>query len=68
MASPLHWQGMIWDHFSNMDEVDVRAIIFYLRTLPPIENKLPDPVPPSPADCAQYTFFLVDSRTPDCAP
>jgi mono/diheme cytochrome c family protein len=65
---PLHWQGMTWDHFSNMDEEDVRAIIVYLRTLPPIQNQIPDPAPPSADDCAEYTFFLVESLTPGCAP
>jgi mono/diheme cytochrome c family protein len=25
----LHWQGMIWDHASNWDEEDVRALITY---------------------------------------
>jgi len=28
----LHWQGMIWDHASELDEEDVRALIAYLRT------------------------------------
>src|SRR5215468_9693407 len=30
----LHWQGMIWDHASNWDEEDLRALIAYLRLLP----------------------------------
>ena len=36
-SSALHWQGMVWDHLSNLDEEDVRAIIAYLRTLPPLQ-------------------------------
>ena len=31
----LHWQGMIWDHASNWDEEDLRALVAYLRVLPP---------------------------------
>lgn len=64
----LHWQGMTWDHLSNLDEEDVRAIIVYLGTLPPVRNDIPNPVPPSPNDCEEYTFFLIDSWTPGCAP
>lgn len=62
----LHWQGMTWDHLSNLDEEDVRAVIVYLRILPPVRNDIPDPVPPSPNDCEEYTFFLIDSWTPGC--
>ncbi len=62
----LHWQGMIWDHLSNLDEEDVRSIIVYLRNMPPIRNTVPDPTPPSPADCPEYTFFLVEDDTPGC--
>jgi len=62
----LHWQGMTWDHLSNLDEEDVRALILYLRTLPPVVKKTPSPSPPSPEDCEEYTFFLVDSESPGC--
>jgi mono/diheme cytochrome c family protein len=64
----LHWQGMIWDHLSNLDEEDVAALLVYLRTLPPVTNEVPTPVPPAANDCDEYTFFLVDSRTPGCTP
>ncbi|MFQ5649741.1 MAG: c-type cytochrome [bacterium] len=62
----LHWQGMIWDHLSNLDEEDVQALIIYLRTLPPVVRPIPSPSPPSPQDCEEYTFFLIDSETPGC--
>ncbi len=65
---PLHWQGMIWDHLSNLDEEDVAALIVYLRTLPPVHNAIPTQVPPATNDCDEYTFFLIDSRTSGCAP
>lgn len=63
---PLHWQGMIWDHASNWDEEDIRALVAYLRLLPPVENEVPMAVPPSAADCEEYTFFLVDSVIAGC--
>jgi cytochrome c oxidase cbb3-type subunit 2 len=42
----LHWQGMIWDHLSNLDEEDVRALVAYLRTLPPVRRQIPSARPP----------------------
>ena len=61
-GSPLHWQGMIWDHLSNLDEEDVRALIVYLRLLPPVAKEIPDPLPPSATDCEEYTVYMVDSE------
>jgi cytochrome c553 len=63
---PLHWQGMIWDHLSNLDEEDVRALIVYLRALPPSRFELPDPLPPGEEDCEEYTFFLYHTTAPGC--
>jgi len=54
----LHWQAMIWDLLSNMDEEDVRAVIAYLRTLPPVKKKIPSARPPAADDCVVYSFFL----------
>jgi mono/diheme cytochrome c family protein len=63
----LHWQGMTWDLLSNLDEEDVRAIVAYLRALPPVRKAIPPPRPPSPDDCEVYTFFLRgDVETPGC--
>jgi mono/diheme cytochrome c family protein len=55
---PLHWQGMTWDLFSNLDEEDVVSVIAYLRALPPVRKAIPLPRPPAEDDCAVYTFFL----------
>ncbi len=63
---PLHWQGMTWDHASNLDEEDVRALIIFLRTLPPVRRKIPAATRPSSEDCATYTFWTVRSLTPGC--
>jgi hypothetical protein len=57
---------MTWDHASNLNEEDVRALIMFLRTLPPIKRKISDATPPSPEDCATYTFWTVASLTPGC--
>jgi mono/diheme cytochrome c family protein len=62
----LHWQGMIWDHASNWDEEDVRALVAYLRLLPPIENAVPPTRPPAADDCVVYTFWVAASSEPGC--
>ncbi len=65
-GGPLHWQGMVWDHLSNLDEEDVRALIVYLRAMPPIENEIPPNRPPSSDDCEEYTFYLIATDRPGC--
>jgi mono/diheme cytochrome c family protein len=62
----LHWQGMIWDHASNWDEEDVRALIAYLRTLPPVQRDIPPARPPAADDCLVYTFWVTESARPGC--
>ena len=62
----LHWQGMIWDHASNWDETDLRAVIAYLRALPPIMNKVMQDRAPAPDDCEIYTFWTSESHTQGC--
>lgn len=62
----LHWQGMIWDHASNWDEEDVRSLIAYIRTLPPIDRKVPDPRPPSAEDCEKATVWVGENDLPGC--
>jgi mono/diheme cytochrome c family protein len=62
----LHWQGMTWDHASNWDEEDVRALVAYLRTLPPVDRQIPLPRPPAPDDCAVYTIWIATTSEPGC--
>ncbi|HET9803452.1 MAG TPA: cytochrome c, partial [Candidatus Acidoferrum sp.] len=62
----LHWQGMIWDHASNWDEEDFRALVAYLRTLPPVARQIPAARSPAPDDCAVYTFWIANSTVPGC--
>ncbi len=62
----LHWQGMTWDHASNWDEEDIRALIAYLRSMPPIANRIPPDRTPAADDCDTYTFWISESRQPGC--
>lgn len=62
----LHWQGMIWDHASNWDEQDVRAVSAYLRTLQPVGRAIPPARPPAAHDCLKYTFWITESDVPGC--
>jgi mono/diheme cytochrome c family protein len=62
----LHWQGMIWDHASNWDEEDVRALMAYLRAMPPIRRAISPARPPAPDDCTTYTFWVARTTTAGC--
>jgi mono/diheme cytochrome c family protein len=62
----LHWQGMIWDYASNWDEEDIRALVAYLRMLPPVTRQIPPARPPAADDCAVYTFWVAKSTEPGC--
>ncbi len=62
----LHWQGMIWDHLSNLDEEDVRALVSYLRVIPPIRREIPTARAPAADDCTIYTFWTSESAVPGC--
>ncbi|MGA2494461.1 MAG: c-type cytochrome [Roseiarcus sp.] len=63
---PLYWQGMPWDHFSNLDEEDVVALIAFLRVLPPVATKTPPYRPPTTGDCSVYTFWTVPDAELGC--
>jgi hypothetical protein len=62
----LHWQGMPWDHLSNWDEEDARALVTYVRMLPPVAHDVPATLPPAPDDCATYTFWVTTNNLPGC--
>jgi hypothetical protein len=38
---------MPWPAFRNLSDVDLKAIWAYLRSLKPVKNQVPFPVPPS---------------------
>jgi len=38
---------MPWFNFARLTDTDLKAIFAYLKSLPPIHNQVPDPVPPN---------------------
>jgi cytochrome c553 len=44
---------MPWQNFSQLKEEDLRAIFAFLQTLTPIQNAVPDPIPPAGAPPAK---------------
>jgi hypothetical protein len=37
---------MPWPSYGQLTDDDLKAIYAFLRTLPPVKNRIPDPVPP----------------------
>jgi mono/diheme cytochrome c family protein len=44
---------MPWTAFRNLTEDDLRAIFAYLRTIPPVHNRVPEPIEPVATDAAK---------------
>lgn len=44
---------MPWNWLAHATDDDLKAIYAYLKTVPPIKNHVPDPVPPAPAGAAK---------------
>ncbi|HWK11547.1 MAG TPA: hypothetical protein VNR64_15925 [Vicinamibacterales bacterium] len=40
---------MPWQQYSQMTDDDLKAIFAYLRSIPPVVNHVPDPIPPAAA-------------------
>jgi hypothetical protein len=57
---------MTWDQLSNVDEEDLRAIVAYVRLLPPVNRAVPHSRPPAADDCETYTFYLEKSDQAGC--
>ena len=38
---------MPWQAFGQMDDADLRAIFAYLRTVPAVKNRVPEPTAPA---------------------
>lgn len=43
---------MPWFVYRNLTDDDLRAIYAYLRTIPPVKNRIPDPLPPPATETA----------------
>jgi hypothetical protein len=37
---------MPWGAFRNFSDEDLRSIYAYLKTVPPVHNRVPEPLPP----------------------
>jgi cytochrome c553 len=57
----MHWQAMPWDIVSNWSEEDRRAMLAYLRALPPVTGRTPPARPPEPGDPAADSFYFGDA-------
>ncbi len=57
----LHWQAMPWDITSHWSEEDRRAMIAYLRALPPVAGRIPPPRGPRPGDPPADSFYFGDA-------
>jgi mono/diheme cytochrome c family protein len=44
---------MPWPAIRNMTDADLKAIFAYLRTIPALKNRVPDPLPPAGAPAAK---------------
>ena len=38
---------MPWFNYGKMTDTDLKAVYAYLRSIPPVHNRVPDPLPPS---------------------
>ncbi|WP_230533733.1 c-type cytochrome [Microvirga roseola] len=38
---------MPWPNYGRMTDEDLKAVFVYLRQVPPVKNKVPDPIPPT---------------------
>ena len=38
---------MPWENFRNLSDEDLRAVYAFLRTIPPVKNRVPEPTPPA---------------------
>ncbi len=57
----MHWQAMPWDIGSHWSEEDQRALLAYLRTLPPVSGVVPAPRGPRPDDPPADAFYFGDA-------
>lgn len=45
---------MPWQFYRDLTDEDLKAIYAYLRTIPPIHNRVPEPVPPGGVQVASF--------------
>ncbi len=57
----MHWQAMPWDIGSRWSPEDLRALVAYLRALPPVAGRVPPPRGPRPGDPPADSFLFGDA-------
>ena len=57
----LHWQAMPWDISSRWSIEDQRAMLAYLRALPPVPGAVPASLPARPDDPPADSFYFGDA-------
>jgi hypothetical protein len=57
----MHWQAMPWDIGSRWSIEDQRALLAYLRALPPVPGVAPPPRGPRADDPVADTFYFGDA-------
>lgn len=57
----MHWQAMPWDISSRWSLEDQRALLAYLRALPPVSGTAPPPRGPRVGDPVADTFYFGDA-------
>ena len=62
----INFWGMPWMVLHNFSDEDALAVAKYLKTMPPVDNPIHEYVPPSPDDCAVYTFWVTPNNEPGC--
>jgi mono/diheme cytochrome c family protein len=45
---------MPWQFYRDLTDDDLKAIYAYLRTIPPVHNRVPEPVPPAGVEVAAF--------------
>ncbi len=56
LRSGRHWgvarpilPPMPWENFKEMTDEDLKSVFAYLRSIPPVSNRVPEPIPPPAA-------------------
>jgi mono/diheme cytochrome c family protein len=63
-----HLHVMSWPVYQKLSDRDVKAIVAYLRSIPAIEHRVPERVPPGTRAPAPYIYFGVYRSGPALTP
>jgi mono/diheme cytochrome c family protein len=54
---------MPWFNVGAMTDEDLKSVYAFLRSIPPVHNRVPDPLPPAPAQVADNSGHEIGSRS-----